>query len=231
MAGQREGQITEAPLALDDGRATTVIHYPADEPRGVLFVFAHGAGAGQRHPFMTGVARGLAARGIDVVTFDFPYMHARRGAPDKAPVLEACFRAVIDAARARDGMQRHRLFIGGKSMGGRMATHLGAQGIDGLAGIVVLGYPLHPPGQPEKLRVSHLPDIRVPVLIVQGERDAFGSPGELEPHLKTMSAPVQVHAIAGADHSLTVRGKRGGEVFESMIGTVDEWMTFRRGDT
>ena len=181
MAGQREGQITEAPLALDDGRATTVIHYPADEPRGVLFVFAHGAGAGQRHPFMTGVARGLAARGIDVVTFDFPYMHARRGAPDKAPVLEACFRAVIDAARARDGMQRHRLFIGGKSMGGRMATHLGAQGIDGLAGIVVLGYPLHPPGQPEKLRVSHLPDIRVPVLIVQGERDAFGSPGTAKP--------------------------------------------------
>src|SRR5262245_4921035 len=120
---------------LGGGRATTANHFPAEKPAGVLFVFAHGAGAGQKHPFMVNTAKGLAARGIDVVTFDFPYMHAKRGAPDKAPVLESCFNAVIDASRALKGMGRRALVIGGKSMGGRMATHLGAQDVEGLKGV------------------------------------------------------------------------------------------------
>src|SRR5262245_44386904 len=211
-------------LELDESRNTTAMVYPATEPRGVLFVLAHGAGAGQSHPFMVATAKGLASSGIDVMTFDFPYMHARRGAPDKPPVLEHCFRAAIDVARSPEGFARHRLFIGGKSMGGRMATHLASQGIDGLEGVVVLGYPLHPPGQPEKRRVAHLPAIRVPVLIVQGERDTFGSPDELAPHMKTMKARVTVHAVAGADHSLNVRGKRGPEVFEQVLNLIAEWI-------
>jgi predicted alpha/beta-hydrolase family hydrolase len=173
---------------------------------------------------MAGAASGLAARGIDVLTFDFPYMHAKRGAPDKAPVLEHCFRAVVEAAPTMSRVTRSRLFIGGKSMGGRMATHLAAEGLDGLEGVVVFGYPLHPPGQPHKLRVAHLPAITAPVLIVQGERDAFGSPAELAPHVKTMSARVDVHAIAGADHSLSVKGKRGPEVFDSMLDVVAGWI-------
>lgn len=213
-------------IAIDpgDGKATTANHYPAEKPRKILFVLAHGAGAGQQHPFMVAAAEGLAARGIDVVTFDFPYMHARRGAPDKAPVLENCFKAVIEASRNIKGLSRHALFIGGKSMGGRMATHLGAQGVPGLKGIVVLGYPLHPPGAPDKLRVAHLPDIAVPVLIVQGERDAFGSPAELEPHLKTMKKGVAtLHPVAGADHSLTVRSKRGADLFEGILTTISDW--------
>ena len=225
-------------IALADGRTTTANHYAAEKPAGVLFVFAHGAGAGQTHPFMVKTAKGLAARGIDVVTFDFPYMHAKRGAPDKAPVLEACFRTVIDASRARKGLRECRLFIGGKSMGGRMATHLGAQispsnpesrtpnpdVLSPLKGIVVLGYPLHPPGAPDKLRVAHLPSITVPVLIVQGEKDAFGSPSEFAPHLKTMKAPVTLHPIAGADHSLTVRSKKGADIFEEILTVVADWM-------
>src|SRR5688572_3194288 len=118
-------------------------------------VLAHGAGAGQTHPFMVATARGLAARGIDVLTFDFPYMtKLKRGAPDRPPVLEQSFRDAIAAARGWSAAGR--LFIGGKSMGGRIATHLGAQGFDGLSGIVALGYPLHPPGQPGRLRVAHL---------------------------------------------------------------------------
>lgn len=217
----------EFDIDLGNGRATTLMRYAAAAPTGALMVLAHGAGAGQRHPFVAATGNGLASRGIEVVTFDFPYMHARRGAPDKAPVLEHAFRAAIDASRALEGLGRARLFIGGKSMGGRMATHLGAQGVDGLTGIVVLGYPLHPPGQPNKLRVEHLPAIGPPLLVVQGERDAFGSPAELEPHLKTMTAPVTVHAIAGADHSLTVRGTRGPEVFESMIDVVAAWVRAR----
>jgi predicted alpha/beta-hydrolase family hydrolase len=211
-------------VALDGGRSTTANHYGAEKPAGVLFVFAHGAGAGQKHPFMVNTAKGLAARGIDVVTFDFPYMHAKRGAPDKAPVLESCFTAVIGASRALKGLGRHALFIGGKSMGGRMATHLGAQDVKGLKGIAVLGYPLHPPGAPDKLRVAHLPSITVPLLIVQGEKDAFGNPAEFAPHLKTMKAPVTLHAIAGADHSLTVRSKKGAEIFEGILTFVAGWM-------
>jgi uncharacterized protein len=212
-------------IELGGGKATTANHYPAEKPRKILLVLAHGAGAGQTHPFMVATAQGLAARGIDVVTFDFPYMHGKRSAPDKAPVLEQCFRAVIDASRSIKGLSRHALFIGGKSMGGRMATHLGAQDVEGLKGIVVLGYPLHPPGAPDKLRVAHLPAIAVPVLIVQGERDAFGSPAELEPHVATMQqSAVTLQGIAGADHSLTVRSKRGADVFDGILTMISEWM-------
>jgi predicted alpha/beta-hydrolase family hydrolase len=214
-------------VELDNGRSTTAVRYVAEKPARMLFVFAHGAGAGQQHPFMVNTAKGLAARGIDVVTFDFPYMHAKRGAPDKAPVLESCFRSAIAAAQAEKGLAKHRLFFGGKSMGGRMATHLGAQDVAGLAGIVVLGYPLHPPGAPEKLRVAHLPSITVPLLIVQGEKDAFGAPAEFASHLKTMKAAVELHAIAGADHSLTVRTKKGPEIFEGILTFVAEWMKER----
>ena len=214
-------------ISVDGGRETTGRVYPAAEPRGRLLVLAHGAGAGQLHGFMVSAATGLAARGVDVVTFDFPYMHAKRGAPDKAPVLEACFRAAIEASLARPTLRGRRLFIGGKSMGGRMATHLGAQDVPDLQGIVVFGYPLHPPGQPGKLRIAHLPAITVPTLIVQGERDAFGSPAELEPHLKTMSAAVTLHAITGADHSLTVRGTKGADLFAAMLDTVANWINER----
>jgi predicted alpha/beta-hydrolase family hydrolase len=205
-------------------RETTAAWYPADGPRGALLVLAHGAGAGQGHPFMTGAARGLAARGIDVVTFDFPYVHDRRKIPDKSPILESCFRAVVEACGARDGLGTHRLFIGGKSMGGRMATHLGAQQLDGLRGIVVFGYPLHPPGRPAQLRVSHLPDVSAPVLIVQGERDAFGTPAELEAPLATMRARVTLHTVAGADHSLAVRGRGAGDALDTVLTVVAEWI-------
>ena len=223
----RTSHVMSISIDLGSGRTTTALDYPAADPRGAMLVLAHGAGAGQRHPFMVSVAKGLAERGVDVVTFDFPYMHARKGAPDKAPVLEHCFRAAVEASRALGGRGGHRLFIGGKSMGGRMATHLGAEGVAGLQGIVVLGYPLHPPGQPDKLRVGHLPAIAAPLLVVQGERDAFGAPSELEPHMKTVKTPVTLHAIAGADHSLSVRGTRGPAVFESMLAVVADWIAVR----
>jgi len=181
-------------------------------------ILAHGAGAGQPHPFMVAFARGLIARGIDVITFDFPYMQQRRHVPDKAPVLERAFLDVIERARDAGG----RLFIGGKSMGGRIATHLGAQGVDGVAGIIALGYPLHPPGKPEQLRDTHLPGIRVPVLIVQGERDAFGTPDELKPVLARMAGDVTLHVVERADHSLT-RGK-GPQNYDDVLDVVSGWM-------
>ena len=198
------------------------IAYPAEGDPAALLVLAHGAGAGQQHPFMVATARGLAARGFDVVTFDFPYMAQRRGAPDRPPVLEQSFRDVIAAARRWS--RAEPLFIGGKSMGGRMATHLGAERLPGLHGIVVLGYPLHPPGKAQQLRVAHLPAIEVPVLIVQGERDAFGTPGEFAPHLASMKAKVTLHVVERADHSLAVRGAKGAGVHDSILDTISAWM-------
>lgn len=198
------------------------IAYPAEGGADAMLVLAHGAGAGQRHPFMVAAAHGLAARKISVVTFDFPYMRARRHVPDKAPVLESAFRDAVEAAREWSG--RTDVFIGGKSMGGRMATHLGAQGLDGLLGIVAFGYPLHPPGRPDKPRTEHLPSIRVPVLIVQGERDDFGTPDELKPVIATMRAKVTLHCVPGGDHSLAVRGKKKDEAFQAVLDVVTAWV-------
>jgi uncharacterized protein len=174
--------------------------------RGVLLVLAHGAGAGQSHPFMVRYAQGLAGRGLDVVTFDFPYIQAGRRAPDRAPVLEEAFRNVVAAVSARQDLQPRRLFIGGKSMGGRMATHVAAASdrwpgeAPPLAGVVVFGYPLNPPGGPSRRspdRVSHLASIAVPLLIVQGTRDTFGGPDAI----RAAAPHATIHPVVGANHS------------------------------
>jgi uncharacterized protein len=166
-------------------------------------VLAHGAGAPQQSSFMVGFANGLADRGVDVLTFNFLYTEQRRRVPDRTDALEACYRAAIAAARAHFG--RGEVFIGGKSMGGRIATHLAAADDTdalGIAGVVLLGYPLHPPGKPEQLRAAHLSRIRVPMLFVQGERDPFGTPDELRPILETLAAPATLHVVEKGDHSL-----------------------------
>jgi predicted alpha/beta-hydrolase family hydrolase len=207
-----------------DFESTAGLIYRAEPPSQTLIVLAHGAGAGQRHPFMVDIARGLAALGVNVVTFDFPYIHARRKAPDRAPVLEACFRDVVDGVRRRYPELSVGLFVGGKSMGGRMATHLAAQGLERLMGTVALGYPLHPPGRPEQPRTAHLPGIATPVLIVQGERDTFGTPDELRPVLETMGAPVRLHVVAGGDHSLAVRGRKTEDVRAEVLDVAAAWI-------
>ena len=201
--------------------------YLADRGGGSLLVLAHGAGAGKDHPFMVTCGRGLAARGVDVVTFDFPYITGKRRVPDRAPVLDACFRSVVATARHHALFRGDRLFIGGKSMGGRIATHLGAAGIDGLAGIVALGYPLHPPRKPEQLRTAHLPALEAPLLIVQGERDTFGTPAELAPVIQEMRAAVTLHVVQGADHSFGVRGRPRAEVHEGVLEAVAAWIAGR----
>jgi len=210
-----------------DLESVGAVGYPSDGSADALLVLAHGAGAGQQHPFMVALARGFARRGMDVVTFDFPYMRERRRIPDRAPVLEKAFLETIGVAR--QWSRATRLFIGGKSMGGRMATHLGAAGLAGLRGLIVFGYPLHPPGKPEQPRVSHLPAITAPVLIVQGERDTFGTPQELEPVLATMSAPVRMHVVHGGDHSLTVRGRRREDVGDELLDLAAAWASQQDG--
>jgi len=217
-------------VPLGSGRATAATIYRAPAPAGRLLVVAHGAGAGQHHPFMTAMAARLSALGIDVVTFDFAYMHAGRKVPDRAPVLETCFGGVIDWATGRDGFSGHRLLIGGKSMGGRMATHLAAAGYvahggagPGLSGVVALGYPLHPPGKPQQLRTAHLPAIRTPLLVVQGSRDAFGTPDELRPVIATIPGPATLHVVEGGDHSFAVARTPREEVLGSVADVIVRW--------
>jgi uncharacterized protein len=204
------------------------IGYKAQGTPEALLVLAHGAGAGQQHPFMTTAANGFAARGIDVVTFDFPYMRERRKIPDRPPVLEKAFEDV--AAAAQQWSAAAKFFIGGKSMGGRMATHLGAAHLAGLSGIVVFGYPLHPPGKPQQLRVEHLPSITAPVLIVQGERDTFGTPSELKTAIDSMKAAVDLHIVPRGDHSLAVAGRRRDDVLNEVLDKAGAWMLDRGSD-
>jgi uncharacterized protein len=214
-------------VPLDSGAATSATYYEAPTSAGAWLVLAHGAGAGQRHPFMVSISKALAEHGIDVVTFNFPYMEQKRRAPDRTPVLEASFRAVVATAGEQRSLKTRRLFIGGKSMGGRMATHLAAQGMDALHGVIALGYPLHPPGKPQQTRAAHLPAITAPVLIVQGERDAFGTPAELAPVLRSMPADVTLHVVPGADHSLTVKGRASAGGLGEVATLIAEWVSAR----
>jgi len=192
-------------------------------------MLAHGAGAPQQHPFMVGFARALSERGLDVVTFNFLYSEQRRSVPDRMPQLVACYRAAIDAARAAIPSARERLFIGGKSMGGRAATHVAADDRAlTLAGIVLLGYPLHPPGRPDQLRDAHLPNVGRPMLFVQGTRDTFGTPPELKPILASLLPLPTLHHVEGGDHSFKIAGRdakvRQSAVYGEVQDTIVEWI-------
>jgi predicted alpha/beta-hydrolase family hydrolase len=171
-------------------------------------ILGHGAGAGQRSTFMINFARALAAMGADIITFNFLYTEQHRRIPDRAPALEACYRAVIDAVRTEVDSARRFLFIGGKSMGGRIATQVAAADPDmDLAGLVLLGYPLHPPGKPEQRRDKHLPAIAYPMLFVQGSRDAFGTPADLTPIVGTLKPASMLHVVENGDHSFKLSRK------------------------
>ena len=187
-------------------------------------VLAHGAGGGQKSRFMIDAARAFAARGISTATFDFPYMAAGRSVPDKAPVLEQSWRDAIAAARAHGAFKGVPLFIGGKSMGGRISSHVAAQHVEGIAGLVFLGYPLHPPGRPEQRRDAHLPDIREPMLFVQGSRDLFGTADEIRALLPRLNSRAELFEVADGDHSFKVRvkitGRKQEAVFEEIFEAV-----------
>ncbi len=197
--------------------------YKAERPKAAR-VLAHGAGAGPKSPWMVKAANALAERGISCATFDFPYITAGRKVPDKAPVLEAHWRTVLDEARKTFG--KLPLFIGGKSMGGRISSHIAAQGVEGVSGLVFFGYPLHPPGRPEQRRDTHLPDIKEPMLFIQGSDDTFGNERELRelvPRLQNAT----LHVIKGGDHSFKVRGGAAAveAAFQDVVHTAVAWMS------
>jgi uncharacterized protein len=208
--------------------AVTALVYPAEGGAAASLILAHGAGAGQRSAFMIAFAEGIAALGIDVITFDFEYITAKRRIPDRGPVLEACYRALIKTVRGEIDSSRHGLFIGGKSMGGRIATQVAAADPDlAIAGLILLGYPLHPPGRPSQLRDAHLPAVARPMLFVQGSRDNFGTPSELTPVLAGLAPQPTLHVVAGGDHSLNVSRRDPdvqAAVYDDVQRTIVRWM-------
>jgi predicted alpha/beta-hydrolase family hydrolase len=215
-------------IEIEPRERVSALVYPAAprERAGVTLLLAHGAGAGQQSPFLARFATCLAERGIDVITFNFSYMEHGRRIPDSNQQLEACYRAAIAAVRNDEKLGRNRLAIGGKSMGGRIASQVAAAGADGIAALVFLGYPLHPPGNPEKLRAGHLTRIRAPMLFVQGERDAFGTPDELRPILANL-ALAELHVVVGGDHSFKVPKRQGvaqEDVYERILDRIAGWL-------
>lgn len=172
---------------------------------------------------MVGLARAFAGRGVAAATFDFPYMAERRRVPDRAAVLEAAWRQAVEEARAAFGALP--LFIGGKSMGGRIASHVAAQGGCGeLSGLIFFGYPLHPPNAPEKRREAHLPQIAEPMLFVQGERDPFGTGGEIRALLPSLRRAT-LHEVAGGDHSLRAPGRgRPADAIDEAVEAAVSWI-------
>jgi uncharacterized protein len=179
---------------------------------------------------MVHFATALATRGIDTLTFNFLYTERGRHIPDRNDKLEICYRKVIQAFH--DGslhqfLGRGRLVIGGKSMGGRIASQVVAVNAEGISGLVFLGYPLHPPGQPERLRAPHLPSIRAPMLFVQGARDAFGTPKELQPVIHRLKPPIEFCVVEDADHSFKVpkrAGRSQADVHEFILNSIESWL-------
>ena len=167
--------------------------------RAAMLVVAHGAGAGMDHPFITGFCHAAADEGIATLRFDFPYMAAGRRSPDPGPVAVASVGAAFDAASGRAG--KAPVLVGGKSYGGRMASMAVAEGLPA-AGLVFLGYPLHPPGKIDRIRDEHLYGIQVPMLFLQGTKDPFADPAVLTSVLRRLGARATHHSIEGGGHSL-----------------------------
>jgi uncharacterized protein len=216
-------------IIIEEQESVTALLYSAAKQKrtGVTIILGHGAGANQLSGFMRLFATGLAARGADVVTFNFLYAEQGRKIPDPAPRLEGCYRAVIDAALKHKKLQGNQLVIGGKSMGGRIASQVAAQNGENIAGLVFLGYPLHPPGRPEKMRSEHLPKIKAPMLFMQGSRDAFGTKEEIADIIKKLKLSAELIAIEGGDHSLKVPKSAATsqqEVYDRAMNQIAEWL-------
>lgn len=190
-------------------------------------VLAHGAGTNQDHELVTGLRDGLAAVGVPVVTFDYPYTAEGRGRPDRPEVLLACQAAVVRTVAERFGSVP---VIGGRSMGGRMATMLAAGDETAepaaVAGVVAYAYPLHPAGKPDRLRVEHLGRIDVPVLMVVGDRDTMCTPDLYDEHVRPLPR-VTTQVLAGADHSWRVTkasGRTRDDVVAEAVAATIDWL-------
>lgn len=197
----------------------------SDAPDAPLFICGHGAGGNLADRGVVKTAEVMRSIGMHTVRFNFAYRERKISRPDPMPQLTACVAAVAERARAE--LRPRLLVIGGRSMGGRAASLLAAQGFD-CDGLLLLAYPLHPPGQPQKLRSAHLPDIKCPVLCINGTRDDFCTPSLMADVLKTVGYNWIMHWIEGADHSFHVLKKSGrtdDDVMREIGAVTSSWIT------
>jgi hypothetical protein len=191
----------------------------------VLYVLAHGAGAGMKHRFMEAIASALAERGVATLRYQFPYTEAGARRPDPPAVLEATVRAAVAAAGSV--APDLPLIAGGKSMGGRMTSGAAARGpLPGVAGLVFLGFPLHRPKQPSEDRAAHLSQVRLPMLFLQGTRDQLADLGLITRVSARLAPLATLHVVEGADHGFEVlkrSGRTDAEVIEELADTVVSW--------
>jgi len=191
----------------------------------LLYVLAHGAGAGMRHPFLESIAQGLAERSIATLRYQFLYMERRARRPDPPAVAAATVRAAVaEAARVAPGLP---LIAGGKSFGGRMTSTAQAEApLPGVRGLVFFGFPLHPPGRPDDKRAEHLAQVRIPMLFLQGDRDEFADLKLLRPMVRQLGELATLHLVEGGDHSFHVL-KRSGRtdvaVMAELVETIVAW--------
>ena len=212
-------------VAETSGEVSALLVRPPDARR--LYVLAHGAGAGMRHPFLESIAQALAERSIATLRYQFPYMERRAGRPDPPAIAAATVRAAVaEAARVAPGLP---LVAGGKSFGGRMTSTAQAEApLPGVRGLLFLGFPLHPRGRPDDKRAEHLAQVRVPMLFLQGDRDEFADLTLLRPVVQRLGERATLHLVEGGDHSFHVlkrSGRTDADVMTELVATVDRWAT------
>lgn len=218
---------TDQQFALAAGEAPfSAVYARPDNPTATVVV-AHGAGAGMEHPFLRGFSDALNTLGLATLRFNFPYREAGRKFPDRAPLAIAAWRAAMAAARAQSDAHGDGgpLWAAGKSFGGRMASMAVAEGMEA-AGLVYLGYPLHAPGKPEKLRDEHLYGLALPMLFLQGTRDTFATPDILADVVSRIGPNAVLQWVEGGDHSFAVAGMKrpADEVGASLAAPVADFI-------
>ena len=190
-----------------------------------LYVLAHGAGAGMRHPFLESMAQLLDERGVGTLRYEFPYMEAKQRRPDPPAVAAAAVRAAV--AVAAEAAPDVALLAGGKSFGGRMTSTAQAESpLPGVRGLVFLGFPLHPPGKPGTTRADHLSRVEVPMLFLQGTRDEFATLDLMQSVVAGLGARATLHVIEGGDHSFKVPksvSRASGPVMPALADTISDW--------
>lgn len=222
--------VAESPVTFPVGDVEVSGVYARPDSPFATLVVAHGAGAGMEHPFLRGFTRALNDDGVATLRFNFPYREAGRKFPDRPPAAIAAWRAAMDEAKRR-GTEHGDTgpdWAAGKSFGGRMASMAVADGMEA-AGLIYLGYPLHPPGKPEKLRDEHLYGLELPMLFLQGTRDTFATPALLEDVVSRIGPAAVLEWIEGGDHSFAVAGRKrdAAEIGASLGPAVLEFMRSR----
>ena len=218
-------QAKQLTVAVGDEISVSALLQAPDDVEALL-VLAHGAGAGMAHPFMAGMANGLAERAVATLRYQFPYMERGSKRPDPPQLAQAAVRAAV--AAASQALPELPLFAGGKSFGGRMSSQAQAKApLNGVRGLVFVGFPLHPAGKPSQDRAKHLAEVKIPMLFLQGTRDALAELELLQPVCKSLGKRATLRLFADADHSFHVPAKTGrkdAEVFAELLDTTAAWI-------